>query len=49
MEEKNYDACYCVFCETTETLKEFKAVYICETCIEIAKGLEPASNLEETD
>lgn len=38
------DKDYCVFCETTEELKEFKAVYICEECIESAKKLNPVKS-----
>jgi len=40
---------YCVFCETTESLKEFKAVYICEDCIESAKGFKGSETLVEID
>lgn len=30
---------YCTFCENTEMLKEFKAVYVCSHCIEEAKSI----------
>lgn len=40
MNDKHQGSSYCVFCEATVALREFKAVYICHECIESAKTLE---------
>ncbi len=47
MKENNSDATYCVFCESTEQLREFKTVYVCKDCIECAKGVKTAELLVE--
>ncbi|MBI9013484.1 MAG: hypothetical protein JEZ08_14725 [Clostridiales bacterium] len=49
MERRINEEKYCVFCEATETLKEFKANYVCEECIESAKSFEAPCKLDEID
>lgn len=40
MNVEKFDETYCIFCESTEELREFKTVYVCEACIESAKEFE---------
>ena len=40
MEERAKEVNYCVFCESSESLREFKSMYICDSCIESTKNLE---------
>ena len=49
MERRMNEENYCFFCESTETLKEFKAVYVCEDCIESARSFEVPCELNEID
>ena len=47
MKVKSSNETYCIFCESTEELREFKTVYVCETCIESAKEFEAPELLVE--
>jgi len=49
MKFNNSEAGNCILCENTEGLKAFKAVMICESCIEYAKSIEVDELLDESE
>lgn len=45
--KKVYEEMNCVFCEGKDKLKPFKAVHVCESCIEYAKDIEMPKKKEK--